>query len=36
VLSCPLGLLPSQGWVGRPNGGGGVLWCASEMISMAS
>jgi hypothetical protein len=25
VLSCPLGLLPSQGWVGRPNGGGNLL-----------
>jgi hypothetical protein len=35
VLSCPLGLLPSQGWVGRPDGGG-ILWRASEMISMAS
>jgi hypothetical protein len=22
VLSCPLGLFPSQGWVGRPHGGG--------------
>jgi hypothetical protein len=35
VLSCPLGLLPSQGWVGRPDGGG-IFWRASEMISMAS
>jgi hypothetical protein len=25
VLSCPLGLLPSQGWVGRSNGGGDPL-----------
>jgi hypothetical protein len=36
VLSYPLGLLPSQGWVGRPDGGGGIFWRASEMISMAS
>jgi hypothetical protein len=35
VLSCPLGLLPSQGWVGRPNGGG-IFWRTSKMISMAS
>jgi hypothetical protein len=25
VLSCPLGLLPSQGWVGRPDSGGNLL-----------
>jgi hypothetical protein len=25
VLSCPLGLLPSQGWVGSPDGGGDPL-----------
>jgi hypothetical protein len=25
VLSRPLGLLPGQGWVGRPDGGGNLL-----------
>jgi hypothetical protein len=25
VLGCPLGLLPGQGWVGRPDGGGDPL-----------
>jgi hypothetical protein len=35
VLSRPLCLSSSQGWIGRPNGGRS-LWRASEMISMAS
>jgi hypothetical protein len=30
VLSCPLGLLPSQGWVGRPDSGGDPLACFGD------
>jgi hypothetical protein len=32
VLGCPLGLLPSQGWVGRPDGGGNLLaWLGDDL-----